>query len=107
MEASGKWLASGVMSPYQDGSNRKRLCLELTKKPHRGHPWCSSGWLNLCTSSAGGTGLILVRELRSLLHGQKKKKNPSDFILDSEPVTEKRRHSAAFSLLNPNLVALK
>ena len=38
---------------------------------------------------------------------KKKKKDPSDFILDSEPMTEKGRHSAAFSLLNPNLVASK
>ena len=78
------------------------------KKTHRGLPWWSSGWLRFCASTAGGTSSILVRELRSLLHGKKKKKkDPSDFILDSEPMTEKGRHSAAFSLLNPNLVASK
>ena len=38
---------------------------------------------------------------------QKNKKTPSDFILDSELVTEKGRHSAAFSLLNQSSLYLK
>ena len=33
METPGKWLVSEVKSLYEEGSNRKRLCLELTKKP--------------------------------------------------------------------------